>query len=68
MHNLLESCMLGLLVSAFLSLMVQHCKSAMGNGGRQVRNRDGAGICLLFLLRICANYLSALTTPPARAS
>lgn len=38
LHNLLESSMLGLLVSAFLSPTMQPCKAAKGYGGRRVGN------------------------------
>lgn len=54
MHNLLESRMLHLLVSAFLSPAAQPCKAARGYGGRQVGNWDGTGGCPLLLHRICA--------------
>lgn len=67
LHKLLGRCMLGLLVSAFLSPTVQLCKAAERCGGRQVENWESIERYHLFLHRIHSWHLSALALAPARA-
>lgn len=67
LHNLLERCMLCFLVSAFLNLMVQPCEAVERCGGRQVGNQEGMERYHLFLHRIHAWHLPALSTAPAHA-
>lgn len=66
-HNLLERCMLGLLVSAFLSPLVQPCKAVESCGGRQAGNWEGMERYHLFLHWIHAWHLPALAMAPAHA-